>query len=131
MEIVMTKRRRTEPSTNGVAVLDPPVEPIQAPQEPETPPQPSKPRPIHKIGPVPCDKNSSAEVAIWANEVTLDDGRTFTVYNVTIHGSWRDADGTWKPLKSFRGAHLHVLLYCLQRANDWIISQRDPTECPF
>jgi len=91
-----------------------------------------KKRPAYKIGPIACDKNTSVECAVWANEITLADQRTFTVHNVTLHGSWRDADGTWKLLKSFRGSHLHVLIYCLQRASDWILSQRDPqNDCPF
>ena len=91
-----------------------------------------KKRPAYKIGPIACDKNTSVECAVWANEITLADQRNFTVYNVTMHGSWRDSDGTWKQLKSFRGSHLHVLIYCLQRASDWILAQRDPqNDFPF
>lgn len=124
-------RRKAEAAAEATPPAEPEVpasdtngtgEPVEVPSA-----NGEKPHPCHKIGPIPMDKNSSVEVAIWQNEVVLGDGRSFLVYNVTLHGSWRDADGTWKPLKSFRGSHLHVLIYCLQRANDWILTQRDPS----
>ncbi len=140
-------RRKTALATEEAAPapqesgpIDTATLPEAVPMEPEAtngvlPPQNGngqKPRPVFKVGPLACDKNTSVECAVWANEVTLSDQRTFTVHNVTLHGSWRDADGTWKPLKSFRGSHLHVLVYCLQRASDWILAQRDPHQnCPF
>src|ERR1700716_4266706 len=114
------------PSESPPPATEPPTtSPSEAPAE-EGSQNGEKKRPAYKIGPIACDKNTSVECAVWQNEITLSDQRTFTVYNVTMHGSWRDADGTWKPLKSFRGSHLHVLIYCLQRASDWILSQRDP-----
>ncbi len=126
-----TQEARTQASPQEPPPTETTTSHSEAPTE-ESPQNGEKKRPVFKIGPIPCDKNTSVECAVWANEITLSDQRTFTVYNVTLHGSWRDSDGTWKPLKSFRGSHLHVLIYCLQRASDWILAQRDPqNECPF
>ena len=64
--------------------------------------------------------------------VNVKDGRSFTVYNVTFEATWRDADGTWKTTRSYRGSMLYVLMHCIARCNDWILSQRDPqAEIPF
>ena len=54
--------------------------------------------------------------------------REFTVYSVTVHASYRDTDGTWKRTSSFRGGQLYAVLFCLQRASDWILSRRDPEQ---
>lgn len=92
-----------------------------------------KRQPVFKVGPIPTDKNNAVSAAVWANEYTdPKDGRTFTVYNVTVEARWRDALGEWKSGKSFRGSQLYALLYCLQRASDWICEQRDPASTvPF
>jgi hypothetical protein len=85
---------------------------------------------VFKVGPILCDRDHSVEAAVWANEVQLHHGRTSTTHNVSIHGSYRAADGQWQPLKSFRGSLLHVLVHCLQRCNDRILSQRAPANAP-
>lgn len=87
-------------------------------------------KPVFRVGPILCDRDHSVEAAVWANEVQLNDGRSFTTHNVSIHGSYRGNDGNWQALKSFRGSQLHVLIYCLQRCNDWILRQRDPANNP-
>ena len=135
----MTRKKSNpdaEPNgTPAVAESTPPV--AQAPSaEPQTPPQPppngngTGNKPIWKFGPIPTDKDNSVEVAIWAREVTSGD-RTFTVFNVTCHASYRDKDGEWKSAKGFRGSQIYALVYCLQKASDWILSQRDPSNPPF
>ena len=44
-----------------------------------------KPHPVFKVGPIACDRNTSVECAVWANEITLSDQRSFTVHNVEGH----------------------------------------------
>lgn len=109
-----------------------PPKPEETPTGPEKPPsEDGEKRPVFKVGPILCDRDHSVEAAVWANQVQLNDGRSFTTHNVSIHGSYRGNDGNWQPLKSFRGSQLHVLVYCLQRCNDWILAQRDPANTPF
>lgn len=89
-------------------------------------------QPVYRVGPIPTDKDNAVTVAVWANEVQTRDGRTFTVHNVTVEARWRDAAGEWKSGKTFRGSQCYALIYCLQRASDWILAQRDPSNrCPF
>ena len=106
--------------------------PLQLREPSGAPSAGEKKRPTYKVGPIITDKSSCVECAVWENELTGADGRTFTVHNVTVQASYRDAEGNWKPTKSFRGSQLYVLLYCLQKASDFILSQRDPAnDCPF
>jgi hypothetical protein len=91
-------------------------------------------KPVFKVGPIATDRNNAVAAAVWANELTAaEDGRKFTVHNVTVESRYRDAaDGEWKAGKSFRGSALYALTYCLQRCSDFILSQRDPAaETPF
>lgn len=86
--------------------------------------------PAFKVGPIPTDRNNAVAAAVWANEVTVE-GRTFTVYNVTVESRWRDVSGEWKSGKQFRSSQLPTLIYCLQRAFEWACAQRDPNGSPF
>jgi hypothetical protein len=120
----------------GPTTAAPPLSPTPtSPSEPtasDTNGDSEKKRPTYKVGPILTDKSNSVECAVWANEFTTSEGRTFTVHNVTVQATYRDAEGNWKPAKSFRGGQLYALLYCLQRASDFILSQRDPAnDCPF
>src|SRR5687768_1646970 len=100
--------------------------PEQAP--PQSTGDGDKRQPVFKVGPIPTDRNNAVCAAVWANEYTdRREGRTFTVYNVTVEARFRDADGAWKSGKSFRGSQIYALVYCLQRASDWICAQRDPS----
>ena len=97
----------------------------------EQPPANGKKGPVYKVGPIPTDRNTSVEAAVWQNENSAEDGRKFTTYNVTVQGSWRDADGQWKRSSSFRSSHLYTLIYCLQKCSDYILSLRDQAKSPF
>lgn len=89
-------------------------------------------RPAFKVGPIATEKNNAVCVAVWENEVATQDGRTFKVHNVTVEARWRDQSGNWQSGKGFRGSQLYALIYCLQRASDFILSQRNPqNDCPF
>jgi hypothetical protein len=100
------------------------------------PSQPSaagdKKLPTYKVGPIATSKGESVSVTVWSNDIERS-GETFTVYNVTVQASYFDAsDGQWKASKGFRGSQLPTLIYALQRAFDFIMSQREPAnQCPF
>src|SRR5207244_7504868 len=82
--------------------------------------------PAFRCGPIPTDANNSVEACVWSNQVTTRDQRTFTVYNVSAHASYRDADGQWKPAKGFRSSQIPTVIYCLQTCFNWVCYQRDP-----
>ena len=110
-----------------------PISPSEGSLQPEAPPPNGhKHLPCFKVGPIASDRNNSVSAAVWANQIDAKDGRSFTVYNVTFEATWRDADGSWKATKSYRGSMLYVLMHCISRCNEWILSQRDPqAEIPF
>jgi hypothetical protein len=125
---------------NRVKTEEPPSRP--APESPPDPPadplvngraaEPGHPKqPVFKVGPIASDKDHAVSAAVWQNEITLHDGRKFTVHNVTFEAAWRDSDGNWKTTHSFRGSQLYVLWYCIERCNTWILAQRDPADVPF
>jgi hypothetical protein len=88
-------------------------------------------RPTFKVGPIPTSKDNAVCVSVWENEVRTGDGRAFKVHNVTVEARYYH-DGEWKSGKQFRGSQLYALVYCLQRASDFILGQRDPeNDCPF
>ena len=91
-----------------------------------------KKRPTYKVGPILTDRSSAVECEVWESEVAMAGGQTTRVHQVIVQAFYRDAEGTWKSVTHFRGSQLYVLLYCLQRASDFILSQRDPAnDCPF
>lgn len=129
-----TKKRRRPKDADDA---DMPTTPTAA-REPANPGEPKWP--LFKVGPIATDKNNSVVACVWENEHATADGRTFKVHNVTAEACWYDADhenedgtkGKWKSTKSFRGSQLYALIYCLERASDFILSQRDPqNDCPF
>jgi hypothetical protein len=124
------KKKENDVETNGT--------PVNGTAAAETLPDQAAPdaapvnRPVFKIGPIPTDKDNSVEAAVWGRLVQTRDGREFTVYSVTVQANWRDSDGTWKKSTSYRGSQIYALVYCLQRASEWILDQRDPQQnIPF
>src|SRR5688572_17869525 len=120
----------------ATATLDPPAErpptttaeTLTSPSEgngalqPEAPPPSGHTHlPVFKVGPIASDRSNSVSAAVWANQTDSKDGRSLTVYNVTFEATWRDADGSWKTTRSYRGSMLYVLMHCITRCNDWIL----------
>jgi hypothetical protein len=68
-------------------------------------------------------------VAVWGNAIQVD-GREVMVYSVTAECRHL-SDGQWKSGRSFKGSQIYALVYCLQKASDWILAQRDPSDIPF
>ncbi len=130
----MARKKKDNPmetEANGTATAEAPPETTESRTDP--PPEGGngeKRHPVFKVGPIPTDRNNAVSVAVWANEIEAD-GRTFTVYNLTCEARWRDASGEWKSGRQYRGSQVYALMYCLQRASDWICAQRDPQQSPF
>jgi hypothetical protein len=117
----------------------------EPPKEPATPTSPTegngeKKLPAFKVGPIATDRTNAVVATVWEHEVQAGDGRTFKVHNVMVESRYFDANhenadgskGLWKTGKSFRGSQLYALLYCVQRASDFILAQRDASnDCPF
>jgi hypothetical protein len=84
------------------------------------------------------DGSTQIQVAIWSREVQTQTG-SFTQYSCTVGRSWRDQQGNWHDsskddagnsrMISFRHHDIPVLCYLLEKAYDWILSQRVQT--PF
>jgi hypothetical protein len=98
-------------------------------QEPAQPEQTSVNQPAFQVGPIPTSKTEAVSVAVWGNVIQVD-GREVTVYSVTAECRYQ-ADGQWKSGRSFKGSQIYALQYGLQRASDWILAQRDPSDVPF
>jgi hypothetical protein len=86
-------------------------------------------KPAFQIGPIAADRNSAVGVAVYQEECSDCEGRTSTVHAVTVQSRWRNADGTWKDSALLRRTQLPVLMYCLQKAHDWLL-RRDPNAPP-
>jgi hypothetical protein len=83
-------------------------------------------QPVFQVGPIACDDNHAIGVAVWAWRNTGAEAWSGPVHAVTIQSRQRQAGGPWKDSPSFRGLQLPILIYCLQKAHDWILRQRDP-----
>lgn len=140
----MARSRAKPPETppdNGTASTG--AEPVTQPalpapaKESESPPEK---RPLYKVGPILTDRHSAVVACVWAYEHPLGNGQSVTVHTVTVEARWYDAahvnadgsKGTWKVASSFRGGQLYAVIYCLQKASDFILAERDPqNDCPF
>jgi len=106
---------------HATATVDPPptlVTESPALTEASRPSEPAAPQgdaqksqPVFRVGPIPTDGTHAVSAAVWENEVTLPDGRTFKVHNVTVESRYRDSSGEWKSTKGFRGSQLYAVIY--------------------
>ncbi len=75
--------------------------------------------PVTSFGPYSSGNGNSIEVAVWINEIVVEDDRKVNVHAITFSRNYRDGDG-WKKVKSLRPADLPVLVYALNKAQEWI-----------
>lgn len=90
----------------------------------KAPPKEEAKRPVMSWGPYPTDRNTSLEIATWANEIQGDD-TTFTTYNVTVKRSYRADSGEWKQNQNFRPHDIPVLIHALNQAYSWILEEKN------
>jgi hypothetical protein len=126
-----SRRKRGDPSANGTAtaVLDPPP-PEPTPEPPTDPPQVApKTRPAVSYA-AHSDRTTRIEVAVWARTVTVSETEEYTQYSLTVSRAWRDADGHWTGNGFYRAHDVPVLLYLVQQAHHWCLSQRTQVRTP-
>lgn len=125
-----SRRKRGDPSAIGTAtaVLDPPpTEPT--PEPPADPPHAPKTWPAVSYA-AHSDRTTRIEVAVWARTVTVSDTEEYTQYSLTLSRAWRDADGLWTGNGFYRAHDVPVLLYLVQQAHHWCLSQRTQVRTP-
>jgi hypothetical protein len=128
----MVRRRRSDepPEANGNAVADPPT--VEQPQPQSMPPElngqsmPEKKRPAASFLAM-SDRTTRLEVAVWARQVKVTDTEEYTQHWMTFSRSWREMDGSWHDNASYRAHDVPVVLFLLQQAYQWCLSQRMQT----
>ena len=125
-----SRRKRGDPPTNGtVAVLDPPA--TEPTQDTPTDPLPVAPKTRPAISyAAHSDRTTRIEVAVWARKVTVSETEEYTQYSLTVSRAWRDADGNWTGNGFYRAHDVAVLLYLVQQAHHWSLSQRTQVRTP-
>jgi hypothetical protein len=129
----MARRKKGEDAeNNGVAVADPPPNGVhtepppafeQSTAPPSDPPAERKNRPAASFAAM-TDRQTRVEIAVWAREVKVGEGETYTQYSLTVTRSWRDKEGRWSTNAFYRTHDVPVLLCLVQQAYSWCIAQR-------
>jgi hypothetical protein len=102
------------------------------PADVEVPPEPQNgTKPVETFS-VTCGGGAYVQCSIWGKQIEYD-GRTITVYSVTVRKSYKDQAGEWKNMHSFRGSELYCVHHVLHCASQWILAARTTalSECPF
>jgi len=91
--------------------------------QPETA-QPDRPKqkPAAKFGPYPAG-SGLIEVSVWGNTHQSQDGER-TVFSVSFHRSYKDAEGNWQQTKTLFAADIPPLILGLNKAYEFILSRR-------
>jgi hypothetical protein len=111
------------------AVSEPSAEASPTPEAP--PPEGNGSGPVQSFS-VPVARDTFIQSSVWERTVPLKDNAQFVTHEVSFCKRWRNAQGEWKTLKSFRASELYALAYVLRRAEDWILNYRTTTkDCPF
>ena len=77
------------------------------------------------MGTQPVKKFRAGQVscALWENEANMG-GKTVQMLKATIERRYKDANGTWKSSASFGRNEIPLAIYCLQKAFDAIIEEK-------
>ena len=79
--------------------------------------------PVFSVGPYSSGQGNSIELAVWSNEIVVDGDRKVNVHSISFARNYHDVDG-WKKTKTMRPVDIPVLVYCLNRAQDWIFEHQ-------
>jgi hypothetical protein len=129
-EHLMVRKRNGDvsPEANGTAVADPPptAEQSATPQlQPEANGQdkPEKKRPAASFSAM-SDRTTRIELSVWARQVKVSDTEEYTQFWLTFSRSWCETDGVWHANASYRTHDVPVLVFLVQQAYQWCVSQR-------
>jgi hypothetical protein len=89
-----------------------------------------KKSPVFTAGPYSCGPGNIVEAAVWSNEIDVEGG-TSTAFGVSFKRSYRSGT-TWKTSKSLRVGDIPVLIYALQRCQEFILENgnvESTTDC--
>ena len=70
----------------------------------------------------------SIKASVWENENETKDGKKYKNYSVTPSRSYKDKDGNWKEAKGYNTSDIPKIVSCMNRAYEWIISQKKDTQ---
>lgn len=70
--------------------------------------------------PVKRFRAGGISATIWANEAVRDDGTTGTFYTVSVERSYKDKEGAWHNVGTFRTNDLPRATIVMQKAYEWI-----------
>ncbi len=120
-------------TTVTTEVLTEPVAETNGVHHAETPPEPvNGTRPVETFS-VPCGGGAYVQASVWGKQIEYE-GRSITVYSVTVRKSYKDATtGEWKNTNSFRGSELYCVQHVLTCAGTWVLNARTTTssDIPF
>jgi len=78
--------------------------------------------PVASFGPYNSGNGSTIEVAVWENEVDVDD-RKIKMHSVSFSRNYRDGQD-WKKTRSLRSPDIPILQYALGKAHEWILEHK-------
>ena len=79
--------------------------------------------------PVRRFRAGSVRASIWQNEEQDETGEVFTVFNVKVDRSYKDAEGNWQSAVGFRARDLADLEMVLFKAREFAsLKEEDPAE---
>ena len=119
----MAKKRPQESppettATNGTTATEELPQPPTA-TEPEIPPPETQPNgnkgPVISYS-VPVSLDTFVQASVWERKVKLRDNAEFTTHEVSFCKRWKNGDGQWKSLHSFRCSEIYALAHVLRLA---------------
>jgi hypothetical protein len=66
----------------------------------------------------------SVSCAVWENEATVN-GRQVEILKATVERRFKDAKGDWKSSNSFSRNEIPLAIYCLEKAFEAIVGERN------
>lgn len=76
-------------------------------------------------GPTKKFRAGAIEVAVWENEITTEDGKTFKKQSVSMQRSYKDKNDEWQKTTNMNANDLPKLISLLQKAYDSIIVNKE------
>lgn len=135
----MAKKKIADAPAEGTASATAPVESAPPSEPASCPPEPpqsdtngnAERRPM-KTFTYLIGRDTYAQVSIWDRPVNLRDGRSFTVYDLSLRKRYRK-NGEWKSLYSWNASEVYALIHGLNQATAWVTEMRRIEEdgCPF
>jgi hypothetical protein len=72
--------------------------------------------------PVAKFKAGSVSAALWENQIQVR-GTTVKMLKVTVQRRFKDRDGVWKNSNSFGRSEVPLVIFCLERAFEKMLTQ--------